>query len=305
MFGIFSKERALKDSVMSTQILIKAKASEDMLKEALSIASELENLLSAYKENSYISQINKNAGVSPVKCPDVVVEVVKLAVEVAEKTSGVFDPTIGVLTQKTYGFGTGNEKLPDEKTLKEKKKLVDYRQIEISGNEILLKKRGMALDLGGIGKGFASQKITEYFYSKSVDYALVSIGGEICCYGKNWKIGINHPREKRFLAVLTTKKSKTTVSTSGDYERYIKNYQNHHILNPQTGRQNHTFSSLTLVSEGFNGAYLDAYATALFNDEKLLENTKLDFDIIGVYNKDSSIKITGELLNKVEQCVFF
>ncbi|NPA51544.1 MAG: FAD:protein FMN transferase [Aquificae bacterium] len=305
MLRMFKKTNQLKDSVMSTQILIKGKADIEILKTCINIAKDLENKLSAYKEDSFISLINKNAGKKPISCPPEVIEVLKIAVKIAQETEGRFDPTVGALTQKTYGFGTKKEKIPEEKEILEKKRLVNYKEIEIKDNKIFLKKKGMALDLGGIGKGFACEKIIEYLHKKGIPNALVSIGGEICCYGKHWNIGIKHPREDRFIAVITTKEGKTTISTSGDYERFIDSMDYHHILDTKTGKQNNFYSSVTLVSEGFKGARLDAYATAIFNSSTINPFIKKDFDMMYIQKENNNITITEGFLSKVEKLVMF
>ncbi|RMD46906.1 MAG: FAD:protein FMN transferase, partial [Aquificota bacterium] len=266
----FKNINEIRDKVMSTEILIKAKTSKKVLDECLEIARDFEEKLSAYKPNSYVSKINQMAGKEPVSCPQIVVDVIKEAIEVATITNGRFDPTIGVLTQKTYGFGTGKEKIPSKEEIEKKKKLINYKDVEIFGSSVYLKKEGMALDLGGIGKGFASQLIAEYLKRKGADCGLVSIGGEICCYGRNWNIAIRHPRKNKFLAIITTKNTDTTISTSGDYERYINSYENHHIIDSKTGKQNLYYSSLTLVLDKLEGGKLDAYTTALFNTRNII-----------------------------------
>lgn len=305
MFFLFKRINEIRDSVMSTEILIKAKTDKDTLNECVKIAKDFEENLSAYKETSYISKINEMAGKQPVYCPPMVVDVIKQALEVARETNGLYDPTIGVLTQKAYGFGTDREKLPNYEELQKKIRLVNYKDVEISSNSVFLKKEGMALDLGGIGKGYASSLIAKYLYDKGVETALVSIGGEICCYGNNWKIAIQHPRKNKFLAIITTKKEKTTISTSGDYERFIKSLDNHHILNAKTGKQSQFYSSLTLIDLGFIGGKLDAYTTAMFNMENFLKISKnLGFGSLAIKKTTPHIIMSSNFCDKLESIVF-
>jgi len=301
----FKRINEIRDKVMSTEILVKAKIDKKILNECIEIAKDFEEKLSAYKPNSYISRINQMAGKEPVSCPELVINVIKEAIDVAKITNGKFDPTIGVLTQRTYGFGTGKEKIPSKEEIESVKKLVDYRNVEIFGNSVFLKKEGMALDLGGIGKGYASQLIAEYLQKRGADCGLVSIGGEICCYGRNWNIAIQHPRQSKPLAIITTKKEEITISTSGDYERYIKSYDNHHILNASNGRQSNYYTSLTLIKEGFHGGWLDAHATATFNTPDAIENAiKFGFDAISVEKKNGSIHISPYFFEKVDMVRF-
>lgn len=301
MFGLFKKINEVRDKVMSTEILIKAEADNKLLQECIEIAKDFEEKLSAYKESSFISQINRMAGQEPVHCPELVIDVIKQALQVAQETDGLYDPTIGVLTQKTYGFGTGKEKVPKEEELRKKKELVNYKNVEVYKSAVFLAKEGMALDLGGIGKGYASNLIAKYLYDKGIECALVSIGGEICCYGKNWNIAVRHPRRNKPLAVMTTKKEKTTISTSGDYERYIKSYDNHHILNTKTGKQSLYYAEITLVDIGFKGGLLDAYTTALFNVENIFDFVeKKSFEALAVKRKSNHIFMSSYFCDKLE-----
>lgn len=261
----FLFEKALKATVMSTELFIKARASKALLLEAYEIAKKIEEKFSAYKKESLINKINENAGVAPVACDDETLFLIKEALKIAKITDGKFDPTIGALSQGAYGFGTKNPKIPLEKDLKKDKNLVNFKEIEIEGKSVFLKKKGMRLDLGGIGKGYAAEKIINFFIDKKASFALVSVGGEICCYGKEYKIGIKNPFKEGNIATITTTKNPTTITTSGDYERYIDSIKYHHILDSKSGVSNNFYSSMTLIKDGFFGSELDAFATAIFN----------------------------------------
>jgi thiamine biosynthesis lipoprotein len=130
---------------------------------------------------------------------------------------------------------------------------------------VFLKERGMILDLGGIAKGFAVSQMMQHLQKKGATKALINLGGEILCIGKKYTIGIAHPRENRLLTTITTSKEMTSISTSGDYERYIGDISHHHILDSRSGESNHTCASLTLMTKGDRICELDALATALFN----------------------------------------
>ncbi len=265
MLGVFRKLRELRGTVMSTEILIKGDLGKNLLEEAYAMARDYERKLSAYREDSFISKINRYAGISPVRCPLDVVELIKEAVEIARETGGLFDPTVGVLTQGLYGFGTGKERIPSPSELEKLRRLVNYGKVKIKGNEVFLEEEGMRLDLGGIAKGWTSQKLAEFLIDMGATEVLVSIGGEICTFGRRWKIAIKSPDGKGHMGVIETKEGKTTISTSGDYERFIGSKEIHHILNPEKGSQENFYSSLTLVEDDFCGARLDALATASFN----------------------------------------
>src|SRR5579871_1113634 len=184
------RDRLRHDQVMSTNLTIKANLDDRSLHQAGELAHEMERMLSAYRADSFIRKINQSAGVCPVECPPLVVDCVREALKMASRTEGKFDPTIGSLTQGTYGFGTGWERIPSEEEIIRKKEVVNYQDVEIEERNIFLRKPKMALDLGGIGKGYAVSILIAFLKEKGASRALVSLGGEIGCYGKRWRIAI-------------------------------------------------------------------------------------------------------------------
>jgi len=255
----------LKAKVMSTELIMEANVSKKILFEALDRVHEFEDTYSAYKESSLLSKINKNAGIKAVFCNEYEIELFQRALEMAEISQGVFDPTIGVLTQGTYGFGKLEAKVPSQRELQEVKELVNYHDLSVSSDEVYLKKKGMRLDLGGIGKGYIAQKITNYLQERGATKVLVNVGGEICTIGKEYNIAIQDPYSAQNIAVIKTKSSALCISTSGDYERFIGSKQNHHILDNKTAVQNHYYSSITIIQNGEDATLLDAVATMVFN----------------------------------------
>lgn len=264
IFNLFQKLRTYETEVMSSHLLIKAKASQKTLLVAADIAHDIEKKLSAYKDDSEVSRINKNAGKHKVKCSPLTIDILKIAIEVAVATDGKFDPTIGALTQKGYGFGTGKETLLSKAEKKRLKAFVNYKDIEIDEDSVYLKREGVFLDLGGIGKGYAADKIISFLKGKGVKAALVNVGGEIYTYGKVWHVGVQHPRKNRLYAQVKTSSKDTLVTSSGDYERFIKDTSHNHILNPENAESANFFSSLTLISNSLDASRMDAFNTALF-----------------------------------------
>jgi len=301
LFKFFQKVRTYETEVMSSHLLIKAKASDKLLEQAAQISHDIETKLSAYQETSEVCRINKNAGKHRVKCSDLTIDILKISLEVAEATNGKFDPSIGVLTQKGYGFGTNKEKLLTKAEKKRLQSFVNYKDIDINDEGVFLKKEGMALDLGGIGKGYAADKIISFLKEKGVPSALVSVGGEIHVYGKVWHIGIQHPRENRLHAQVTTTSKDTLLTSSGDYERFIKDPSHHHILNPSNAESANKFSSLTLISNTVDAGRMDAFNTALFqmNEEEIIAICE-KYDL-GAFLVDKNLNV--KKINQIEQKV--
>jgi len=258
-------EKALKATVMTTELFIRADVSKKVLYECLEIAREFERTYSAYKEDSLLSKINQASGVRSVTCSDEELEIFKIALEMAEISKGAFDPTIGALTQGLYGFGTQNPKIPNKTELLNSKTLVNYRFMQIDKNEVYLKRKGMKLDLGAIGKGFVADKIIKHLLNKNATRALVSVGGEICSFGKKYNIAIRDPFSGNNIGVIKSSKRVLSISTSGDYERFIGSKENHHILDNLSAKSNHYYSSVTIIKNGADATTLDGVATIVFN----------------------------------------
>lgn len=249
---------------MSTTLSIKARASKKTLNEALLLSQDIESKLSAYRQDSDIVTINKNAGVRPTKVSETSLEAIEIALEMAKATEGLYDPSIGALSHFGYQFGWRDEKLLSLKEQKHFSNLVNYKDIILSEKTVMLKNKGMALDLGGMGKGFAVAKIVAFLQSKGVKKALVSLGGEVYAYGKVFKVAIMHPRKASIIGYVLSDKHGSCITTSGDYERYIEDYEHHHILNGSQGTSANYFASLTLISNTLDPSRMDALNTALF-----------------------------------------
>lgn len=235
------------------------------LDNAFKVLRRIDDLLSDYNPDSEISLINQTAGTKVFEASDEVVEILDKAVEIARLTNGAFDPTIGAITIGLYRFGRENSTIPDNPSLKEATKLVDYNLLEIDGKKVYLKKKGMMLDLGGIGKGYAIDKAVKYLKSRNVKSAFVSISGDIKVFGRNYNIGIQDPNNNGVIASFDTGDGDFSISTSGDYNRYIaeNGKKAHHLLIPATGKSQKGIKSVTIVSK--NGStFTDGVATAIF-----------------------------------------
>ncbi len=265
---MFLFETALKTTVMTTEVLIQANVSKKILFECLDIAKNFEDKYSAYKEDSLVGKINKNAAVKNVVCSKEELYIFEKALNIAKLSNGKFDPTIGALTQGSYGFGYQNKKIPSKQELANKQKLVNYKNVEIGENTIFLKEKGMRLDLGGIGKGYVADIISAHLQKKGATKALVSVGGEICTFGKSYNIAIKDPFSHKNIAVIKTLKEPLSLSTSGDYERYIGTREHHHILDTKSALSNNFYSSITIVKNGTDATTLDGLTTLLFNSKE-------------------------------------
>ncbi|MBI5492319.1 MAG: FAD:protein FMN transferase [Deltaproteobacteria bacterium] len=226
-----------------------------------------ETLFSSYIPDSDVSRVSKEAGVRPVKVSPEVMEVVEKAVMVAELSGGAFDPTVGALS-KVWGPSGEKGYVPAKEEVGKLLPLVDYKNIEIdkTASTIFLKKKGMALNLGGVAKGFITEKAALKLKANGVERGIVHAGGDMVVFQKDEQrqfiIGIQHPREKKLLGEAHLYNG--AVATSGDYERFFMKdgVRYHHILDPRTGFPAMKSMAVTIIAK--DPTMADALSTAVF-----------------------------------------
>jgi len=227
----------------------------------------IETLMSPWLDSSDVIRINRSAGEGWAKVSSETMEVIKKAQEISELSEGSFDITVGPLTQ-LWRMAREKGIPPPAHDVKEKLDLVNFRDVSINREgKVFLKKKGMAVDLGGIAKGYAVDRTFELLGSLGYKNLIVNAGGDLRVGGtKNnqpWSIGIQDPRvSQKIMAKLLV--SDTAVATSGDYEKFFihqgKRY--HHIFNPRDGFPTEGSQSVTVVCK--DGITADALATAVF-----------------------------------------
>lgn len=241
--------------VMATLVSINIEEKNShLIKDAFEIIKKVDNSLSSYKENSIISKLNK---IKVVKLDSLSFEALSLSKEYYKKSDGYFNIAIGSITKDLYRFGEENNSIPSEYELHSSK--VNFKALSFDENEARLDE-GIKVDLGGMGKGFGVDKISEYLISNGVKEAVVSASGDIRCLNI-CNISIKNPFSDSLMLELKTKKTNLGITTSGNYNRYIKNKKYNHLINPKTKYSGENFASITLVGD-IKSSALDAYATA-------------------------------------------
>lgn len=257
-------------SVYSDDEKIAGKAIEASLDEM----ERMDRIMSNYKDDSELSQVNKNAAKSPVPCGRELLEVLEHSLRYSELSDGAFDVTVSPVIA-AWGFFTGKGRMPSDKELAKLLPAVSYRNIVINkGNNpempgtILFKHPQTKIDLGAIGKGYAVDKALEVISKHAVNNACINLGGNIYVLGapagKNaWKVGVQHPRNKAEILGYLELKDESTA-TSGDYERFfeIKGKRYSHIVDPRTGMPVKDVIAVTIVAP--TGTAVDALSTSVF-----------------------------------------
>lgn len=276
-------------------VTVNCPESKKVVKDAKNTIMDLDKTLSAFNKNSDIYKLNKN------RSADISVETADLlkdAVNYNKLTNGAFNPALLQVT-KLWGFPDNKYRIPSEKEINEALKTAVPDKIEINGYKVSLNQEGEEVDLGGIAKGYASQKLTDNFKNMGVESALINLGGNVQTIGTKedgnpWLVAIKHPEPgKQYLGQLKVKD--LAVVSSGAYERnFRKNGKTYgHIINPETGYPAESgLLSTTVIYK--DAVFADAMSTALYvmgekDALKFWADSKKNFDIILYNNK-------GELL---------
>lgn len=293
---------------LDTAITLKVYGSkrDEVLKKLEDKINELDDMLSTGKETSEVSRLNKSgeAVLSPT-----VANLVKRSLDIYKKTDGLFDITIYPLME-LWGFPTKNYRVPSEKEIEEKLKLVGSDKIDFNEEtrKISFKNKGMEIDFGGIGKGYITDELVKILTDEKVESAIINLGGNVFGFRKKpdgslWNIAIRDPNEPdKYMAAIRLEDS--AVITSGGYERYFE--ENgiiyHHILDPRTGKPSDSgLKSVSIISK--DGTLADALSTSLFimGEEKAIgywkENGN-DFDIL-LMTKDNRLLVSEGIKDKI------
>lgn len=248
----------------------------EKLNKALDLSMEeierLENLLSVNIPSSDVSLVNRTSGEYPVKVSEETAILLERALEWSERTGGAFDPTVGKVV-KLWGIGTEGAAVPDPERLKEAVRSTDFKKVSVAheaNGAFVQTAKGQRIDLGGIAKGYITDKLKTLLIKEGIRSAIIDLGGNIAVFGNSprpgkWKIGLQHPFMPRGEYFGIVEVSDVSVVTSGPYERYFESggTRYHHIFDPSTGYPARSdLVSVTIISE--DSADADALSTAIF-----------------------------------------
>jgi FAD:protein FMN transferase len=230
----------------------------------------LDALLSVWKPGSDVLRINAAAGVAPVPVSDETLEVLAAAHMISAWTGGKFDITFGALSDVWKFDHDRDEQIPTDAQIAARTALIDYRAVRIDtvARTAFVERAGMRIHLGGIGKGYAVDRVVTMLKAAGLINFMVQFGGDLYVAGQAgnapWRLGINDPRGAPNDSFASVELRDSTFSTSGDYERFfIQNGQRyHHILDPDTGRPARGTRSVTIVTAA--AIVADGLSTGVF-----------------------------------------
>lgn len=207
------------------------KAAYDAARKALAFMRAMQADFDFRSPTGSVGTINRAAGKQWTTPSERVYALLERTLAFSRRSDGAFDPTIGAASTSPLYFAL------DESLLKARKNLVDYRLVRMRDGKVLLSKKGMALDLGGVAKGAIIDATVKMLRGLGMKAGIVEAGGDFYCFGdREWTIGIRHPRNDALYSTLRVRER--GVCGSGDYEQFVvgeidgEEKVRHHILNP-------------------------------------------------------------------------
>lgn len=242
---------------------------EQYINLAVDEISRIEKLISSWDPSSQTSEINRNAGIKPVKVSPELYNLIDRALKISEITDGAFDISYASM-DKIWKFDGSMTKMPSEKEIKESVSKVGYQNIIINPKDtsVFLKNKGMKIGFGAIGKGYSADRAKKLLMEKGVKSGIINASGDMNTWGEKpggtpWKVAITNPMNKEHAFALLPIENRAVV-TSGDYEKFVKfnGVRYAHIINPKTGYPATGIISATVFAP--KAELADALATSVF-----------------------------------------
>ncbi len=276
------------------------------------LLDEYHKLFDIYYEYAGISNlktVNKKAGIEPVRVDEKLIDFLIYAKEIYTLTNGKTNVAMGAVLKLWHDKREAAVKSPENAQIPTKEELdaakdhcdIEKLVIDKEAGTVYLSDPQMRLDVGALGKGYATEKAAEMLIAKGVTSYVLNIGGNIRAIGEKvsgegWSTGITNPdksSDKQFAAKVMIKD--VSLVTSGDYERYFtangKKY--HHVIDPVTLMPAEYFSSVSIFTK--DSGLADALSTALFcmsyEDGLALVESIGDVEVIWV-DRDYNLKHT-------------
>ncbi len=215
--------------------------------------TRIENLISDWRPLTQVSEINRNAGIKPIKVSKEVFKLTERAIKLSKITGGAFDISFAAM-DRIWKFDGSMTAMPTPEAIKKSVEKVGYNNIILDkkSSTVFLKLKGMKIGFGALGEGYAADQCRKMMLAKGVKAGIVNGSGDMNTWGHQpdgtaWNIGITDPRNPgEVFAVVPLRHG--AVVTSGNYEKYVvfngKRYA--HIINPKTGYPATGLTSVTV-----------------------------------------------------------
>ncbi len=268
-----------------------ARAAQAVFKEV----HRIDDLMTTWRD-SELFRVNASAGVAAVPVSDETIVVIDRALDISRRSKGIFDITVGAFKGLWKFDEDLDGTLPTPAEVKKRLKLVAWKDVIVdhAKKTVKLRRKGMAITLGGIAKGYAVDRGVAILKGLGLGNFIVQAGGDMYVAGDKagapWVVGVRDPRGGRDDSFAVAPVRDHSFSTSGDYERgFVKDgVRYHHILDPRTGQPARASRSVTIMaSDAFTA---DAWSKVMFilgpeQAMKLVEDLP-DFDAAWVDSKN-------------------
>ncbi len=245
------------EAIMGTRCYVELWADDpekgnDAIDAVMAELRRIDDLMSHYKPESELSQINQYANERPVQVDKELFDLIKLSTHYSQITEGAFDITYASVG---YLYDYPKHVHPTEEQIREKLPAVNWRNMLLDERHhtVRFEHPGMRIDVGGIGKGYAVDRGIEILKARGITRALVTAGGDSRIIGdrmgRPWLVAIRHPDNPNKV-VTRIPLADSAVSTSGDYERFFdeEGVRYHHIIDPRTGHSASKVRSATILA---------------------------------------------------------
>lgn len=253
---------------------------EDRSAEVSHILQEYHQLFDIYHEYSGITNlctINKAAGGEALRVDRKLIDFLLYAREMYTLTDGEMNVMLGAVLRLWHDCREAaedspkNASIPGEDALREASAHTDISLLEIDEENctVRIADERASLDVGALGKGYATERAAEYLEQEGAAGYVLNIGGNIRCIGdrpdgSGWVTAIRDPDDAAENYACRIRIRDTACVTSGVYERYftVKGQRYHHIIDRDTLFPAGYYASLTVITR--DSALADALSTALF-----------------------------------------
>ncbi len=275
--------------------------------EVFDILGYYHQLFDIYHEYSGVTNlctINKNAGGEAMKVEPELIDFLLYAKELYTLTGGEMNIMMGSVLKLWHDARTAGTYVPSMDELSAANALTDISllEIDVENSTVRIAKAGASLDVGALGKGYATEKAAEHLELNGVTSYVLNIGGNIRIIGtkpdgSSWRTGVTNPFDKDTYVKYINIADISCV-TSGDYERFytVDGVRYHHIIDKDTLMPSDYFSSVTILTK--NSGLADALSTALFSMSyedglTLLENVSDDVEVLWIAKDGTQMMTEG------------
>lgn len=246
-------------ALMGTEVEVIAEGADArLLREAIdhafAVMGRQADLMSHYAERSGTAAIARAAGAQPVRTAPELMAVLRQATQVAQRTSGAFDATVG--SAGRWHFDPRQPRVPSAEEVKLGLPLVNWRDLVLDerAGTAWLRRPGMRLDLGGIAKLPILDAGLQALQQAGIERALLNGGGDVLAIARDdqpaWRVGVRDPRRPdQVLGVVALRRG--VLASSGDYMRCLERdgRRLHHVIDPRTGHPSQGAHGVTLLAE--------------------------------------------------------